>query len=135
MAARRPIRRALSNRNLVRVSLSYAAAATGEWALWVGVLVYAYEQRGATTAGLASLALLGPAAFVALAGASAADGPRPNPVLCSTFAAQAALLGATAALAGAGAHPWLVIALASAAVSLVSLVRPCYAVVVPGVVR
>jgi hypothetical protein len=129
------LREAAANRDLVRTSLAYGSSCIVEWTLWVGVLVYAYELGGETAAGFASLTLLLPAAVVALYGAALADGPRPNRVLFTVYAAQFVALASAAALAHTGAAPLLVTLPAAAAVALASLIRPSIAVVVPGVVR
>jgi MFS family permease len=125
---------ALANRNLVRATLAYAASAITEWALWVGVLVYAYDHGGASAAGFASLALLLPAALVAPVAGSAADGPRPNHVLGFVCASEAIALLAAAGATATGAHPAIVVALSAIAIAADAFIRPTFAVVVPGLV-
>ena len=49
-----PLRAALRRSELRRVVLAFGLSVTAEWALWIGLLVYAYDRGGSTTAGLVS---------------------------------------------------------------------------------
>ena len=89
----------LSGNTLRRVELAYATFNAVEWATWIAMIVYAYEQGGETTAGLVALAQLIPAAVFAPIGASATDRFRPGRVLLVTYV----VLGVTCA---ATAWPW-----------------------------
>lgn len=115
--------------------MAFAASAIAEWAVWVGVLVYAYERGGSTAAGLASLGLLVPGVLLAPFAGSAADGPRPNRALAVVYALQAASLVIAAVAAWRNAPVWVIIGAAAMAIALVSFVRPCCSVVVPGLVH
>ncbi len=120
---------------LARTVGAYATSTMAEWALWVAALVFAYQHGGATTAGIASLTLLVPAAAAAALAAPAADGRRPDVVLLCAHATQAlALTGATVA-ASFDAPPVVVVSAVAVAIAATALVRPAFAVVVPGVVR
>ncbi|MCU1390461.1 MAG: transporter [Ilumatobacteraceae bacterium] len=129
-----PLRAALRNGSFMRAMLAYGCSVVSEWALWVGVLVYAFDKGGAATAGFASLALLVPAAFAAPAAGAAADGPRPNRVLATVYAVQTLALAAAATAAWLHAPAAVVIALAAVSITCVTFIRPAFAVVVPGLV-
>src|SRR5687768_11372730 len=129
-----PVRSAFRNRRLLRAILAALAFDIAEWALWVGVLVHAYERGGATTAGFAALALLVPSALAAPIAGVLADGPRPERILVLGYTAEAvALMGATAA-AYLDAPLAVVIGLIGLALAAVSFARPSTAVVVPSLV-
>lgn len=129
-----PVRAALRNSDLRRAVAAYFASVVSEWALWCGVLVYAYEHSGATTAGLVSLGLFIPGALIAPFAGAAADGPRPNRVLAIVYAAQALSLTAAAAAAYLEGPLLTVIGPAAAALAMAAYIRPCFSVVVPGLV-
>lgn len=128
------VRAALRNADLRRVMVAYLASCVSEWALWTGLLVYAYATSGTTVAGLVSVGLFVPGALIAPFAGDAADGPRPNRVLTTVYALQAVTLALAAALAYADAHLVLVIVPAAVALTAISYIRPCLSVVVPGLV-
>ena len=85
------------NADVLRLLCAYAAFAISEYAAWIAVLVYAFHQGGATTAGAVAVAQLVPAAGVALLVARVAD-RSPVTVLVWGYAAQATGATATAVL-------------------------------------
>lgn len=134
-AGRGSLRSVAANRPLARVLAAYAGSAVVEWAVWVAVLVYAFEQGGPTTAGVAAIALMVPAALIAPSAGRAADGPRPGRVLALVYALQAASLLATGVLAFLELPAPCVIVGAAVTITLVTYVRPAMSVSVPGLVR
>ena len=66
--------------------IAYLGPVISEWALWCGILVYAYEHSGKTVAGLVSIGLFLPGALIAPLAGAAADGPCPNRVLALVYA-------------------------------------------------
>jgi len=124
----------LRNRELRRVALGYALFSMVEYAVWIAMLVYAYNQGGTTAAGVVALVQLAPAALLAPLGGVLAD-RRPEAVLAGGYAAQAAAMGATAAALLGGGPPVLAYALAAVVTTLITITRPAQAVLAPGRAR
>ena len=122
------------NENLRRVELAWGAAIGAEWAHFVALGVYAYEQGGASAVGLAGLVRLLPAAVVAPFAASLGDRFRRERVLLAM-----SLLG-SAALAGSGAAAFagervLVFALAALVGLSSTMIRPALQALLPSLAR
>ena len=132
--ARTPVRAVFANRTLARLLIAYTGSVIAEWALWVALLVFAYEHGGPTTAGVAAVALLVPSAFVAPWAGRAADGPHPGRILAIVYVIQASSLTATAILAATGSRPALVLVFAAVTINAVTFIRPSISVIAPGLI-
>ena len=123
------------SRPLVRVVTAYALFIVTEYAVWIAMLVYAYDHGGATQAGLIALAQLVPAALVAPVAATLADHRSPVLLLAGGYVAQCIGVATTAAAILGGAAPIVAYLGAVLASSAVCTTRPAQVVVVPALTR
>jgi MFS family permease len=125
----------LRNRGLRRTLAAYAAFALCEYAMWIGMLVVAYDRGGAREAGLVALAQLLPSALVGFGAGRLADRWSLPRVLLGAYAVQAlgSLVVAAALLSGTP----VLIAYAGAVVasSAVPAVRPTQSALLPSLAR
>src|SRR5216110_549125 len=91
----------MRNRNLRRVELAWGASIAAEWAHFVALGVFAYEQGGTAAVGIAGLVRLLPAAAVAPFAASLGDRFRRERFLLAMTLVGAIALAASAAAAWA----------------------------------
>jgi MFS family permease len=125
---------AVRNENVRRVELAWGAAIAAEWAHFVALGVFAYEEGGAAAVGVAGLVRLLPAGAIAPFAASLGDRFRRE-----RFLLALALIGA-AALAGSGAAAFganrvLVFAFAAVVGLSSTLIRPALQALLPSLAR
>ena len=122
------------NENIRRVELAWGAAIGAEWAHFVALGVYAYQQGGASAVGLAGLVRLLPAAAVAPFAASLGDRFRREHLLLAMSLLGSAALAGSAAAAFAGERV-LVFALAALVGLSSTLIRPALQALLPSLAR
>lgn len=127
--------RVAGNRALVRVLVSYAIFIVTEYAMWIGILVYAYGQAGVTAAGLVSLAQLVPAALAAPFFATVADRRSPSVLLTAGYVLQGLGCAVVAVAIFVDASPYVAYAGAVLASTAVTTTRPAQAALAPGLAR
>ena len=122
------------NPDVRRVELAWGAAIAAEWAHFVALGVFAYEQGGTAAVGIAGLVRLLPAAIVAPFAASLGDRfPRERFLLAMMLIGAVALGGSAVAFA-AGVDV-LVYAFAALLGLAVTLIRPAIQALLPSLTR
>jgi predicted MFS family arabinose efflux permease len=125
------LRTALRNRSLRHALVAFLLFNTQEYAVWVAVAVYAFQQGGAGEAGAVLVLQLVPAAVVAPMGAVLADRIPRATALTLSYGLQAGTNLALGVLLVVAPAP-LVYAAAVVAACSVTLTRPAHNAILPG---
>jgi hypothetical protein len=118
------IRTVVGAERLRRSLLAYLLFNTAEWAVWVAMLVYAYDRGGVQVAAAVAVAQLLPAALLAPFAVRWAERWPRSTALALSYAVQAAAMLATFLLLRINAPPIAVFAFAVVVTVTISLSRP-----------
>ena len=121
---RRSVHAVARNGRLLRAQSAYALFAVNEQALWVAVLLWAYDSGGTALAGLVAVLQLVPAAALAPLGGVVGDRMPRDHALRLVYGLQAVTMAATAGLIAAGGPRGPVVLAAVAATIVIGWTRP-----------
>ena len=124
-----------ANQALRRIQLAWAASIFGTWAYGITVIVYAFEQGGATAVGVVGLARWMAAAVVSPFAALLGDRYDKRLVMVCSDLARVALIGGAAAAVYTGSPPVVVYVLAALVGVAATAFRPAEAALVPTLAR
>jgi len=125
----------LRGRGLRRLAVAFGAYATAEAAVWVAILVYAYQQGGVVEAGLVAFVQLVPAALLAPLAALAGDRFHRDAFLAWGHVLQALAAAAAALVIAADVQRFWVYAASAAVTAALTLTRPALGALLPAVTR
>jgi MFS family permease len=129
------LRAVFRNENLRRVELAWGASIATEWAHYVALGVFAYDEGGAAAVGIAGLVRMLPAALVAPVAATFGDRFRRERFLVAIALVGSAALGASAAAFFLGRNVVAVFGLAAIVGVTTTLFRPALQAVLPSLAR
>jgi MFS family permease len=131
----RAFRDVFRNEGLRRIELAWAASIVGTWAYGIAVIVYAYEQGGATAVGVVGLARWFAAAVASPFAAVLGDRYERRWVMAGSDLARAALIAGAALAVFADASPIVVYVLAGLVSVAATAFRPAEAALIPSLAR
>jgi MFS family permease len=125
------LRAVLRNRAMTRMQLAFLLFNVAEPAMWVGVLLLAFDLGGTPAVGFVTLLCLVPSGVLAPVAAALGDRFPRERVVRAGYLAQGVTTGALAIAMGFGAPAWLVYALALVASIPYTTGRPNHHAIVP----
>jgi MFS family permease len=129
------LRSVFRNPDLRRVELAWGASIATEWAHYVALGVFAYDEGGAAAVGIAGLVRMLPAAVVAPFAASFGDRFRRERFLAAIALVGSAALAASAVAFFAGRNVPAIFALAGVVGVTTTLFRPALQAILPSLAR
>jgi MFS family permease len=124
-----------ANPDLRRIELAWAFSILGTWAYGIAVIVYAFEQGGATAVGVVGLARWLAAAVASPFAALLGDRYDRRWVMVLSVLARVVLIGCAAAAIYSGASPLVVYGLAGLVGIAATAFRPAEAALIPTLAR
>jgi MFS family permease len=134
-ASRRDFGSVLRNPNVLRLELAWAFSIVSTWAYSIAVVVFAFEQGGATAVGVVSLLRWVAAGLVSPFAALLADRHERRSVMVASDLLRAALIAGAAAAVLTDASPYAVYLLATLVSVAGTPFRPAEAALTPQLVR
>jgi MFS family permease len=131
----RAFRDVFRNPGLRRIELAWAASILGTWAYGIAVVVYAYEQGGATAVGVVGLARWVAAAIASPFAAILGDRYERRWVMAGSDIARAVLIAGAALTVFADAPPIVVYVVAGGVSVVATAFRPAEAALIPSLAR
>jgi MFS family permease len=131
----RAFREVFRNQALRRIELAWAGSILGTWAYGIAVVVYAYEQGGATAVGVVGLARWIAAAIASPFAALLGDRYDRRVVMVCSDLVRAALIGAAALFVFVDAPAVVVYAIAGLVGVAATAFRPAEAALIPSLAR
>ncbi len=131
----RAFRDVFRNPALRRIELAWAASILGTWAYGIAVVVYAYEQGGATAVGVVGLARWVAAAIASPFAAILGDRYDRRWVMASSDIARAVLIAGAALAVFAEAPPIVIYVIAGGVSVVATAFRPAEAALIPSLAR
>jgi MFS family permease len=125
----------LTHGAVVRVVAAFGLFVVAEYAVCIGMLVFAFHHGGAAEAGLVAMAQLVPGLVIAPVLSAAADRRSPTVLLTGGYVAQAASMAGVAVALFAAAPPIVAYGFAVVASTAACLTRPAQSVVLPSTAR
>jgi MFS family permease len=131
----RAFRDVFRNPGLRRIELAWGASILGTWAYGIAVVVYAYEQGGATAVGVVGLARWVAAAIASPFAAILGDRYDRRWVMASSDIARAVLIAGAALAVFADAPPIVIYVIAGGVSVVATAFRPAEAALIPSLAR
>jgi MFS family permease len=131
----RAFREVFRNQALRRIELAWAGSIIGTWAYGIAVVVYAYEQGGATAVGVVGLLRWLAAGIASPFAALLGDRYDRRLVMVASDLVRAALIGAAALFVFLDAPPAVIYAIAGLVGVAATAFRPAEAALIPSLAR
>ena len=123
------------NPDLVRIELAWAAYNGADWAVWMCLLVYAYDTGGSAGLGAMALVQLIPCMLLAPYIGAYTDRQRPGRVLLAGYLITGISMAAVACAMLFRAPAWMILVLAPFINIGITIPRPAQPALLPGVVH